>query len=588
MTLLPIFERELRVRARSRASYWTRSGLAALGIFIALPPLAISSPSAQPAAIGRAVFDAMVGAGFVLSCCACLLTSESISGERREGTLGLLFLTRVKHVDVLLGKFASSGLTTIYVLVGFLPVLIVPVLAGGVTGGEAVRKGVVLLDTLCLALSAGLWASARGRERFKTGRAALLLMVALVLAPELVGLIAHGSGLDLASPLGALVTAGDTAYKTAPWRYWLSLFLLQVPAWGLLFATLALLRANLWSEERISGNCEGIQKLLLPEEAQPENPELTQTPDEAAPDRASPGPLNASALSQIIPPSARSALSCTAPTPLHWLFRRQRGLKGMLWIAAVLSVGHYISYSFLGRFAGFGMSYAGIMWSVGFVFGTVTGAIFAWVASRYFVEARRTGELELLLTTPAGAQGIVSAQWDVLKRWVRWPVVVMVVPALLQGLLYLSMYFSSQGDWWRFWYCLSILGGAINTVLGVMALCWVGFWFALHSNGQARAIIWTVALVKAVPYALTLTWSVLSRLAVSKFAGPSSPAYLVVGSFVPQLLHLVFFLVLIRLARRQLRDELSGAEPLSLRQIVSNATVRTANVIRQTRNWPPV
>ena len=59
--------------------------------------------------------------------------------------------------------------------------------------------------------------------------------------------------------------------------------------------------------------------------------------------------------------------------------------------------------------------------------------MFAWAASRFFVEARRTGELELLLTTPLGAKQIVSTQWEVLKRGLRWPLVVMVAPDILQA-----------------------------------------------------------------------------------------------------------------------------------------------------------
>ena len=52
-------------------------------------------------------------------------------------------------------------------LAAFLPMLMIPVLAGGVTGGEALREGLVLLNTFWFSLCAGLWASARSEESFQ-------------------------------------------------------------------------------------------------------------------------------------------------------------------------------------------------------------------------------------------------------------------------------------------------------------------------------------------------------------------------------------------------------------------------------------
>src|ERR1035438_9306085 len=104
----------------------------------------------------------------------------------------------------------------------------IPVLVGGVNGGEVIRKGLVLPDTLFLALAAGLWASARGREWLKTGRTALLLVAALVLGPSLVGLVFGPVGVVVAdirllSPLHTLSAAGDAMYKASPGEYWTSL-----------------------------------------------------------------------------------------------------------------------------------------------------------------------------------------------------------------------------------------------------------------------------------------------------------------------------------------------------------------------------
>src|SRR5512138_814954 len=100
MTLLPIVERELRVAARRWGAYWVRSafGLVAilLGAFIYL-----ANEPAPAYSLGANLFGAQV----VLCLMYCLFfgiraTADCLSAEKREGTLGLLFLTDLKGYDV--------------------------------------------------------------------------------------------------------------------------------------------------------------------------------------------------------------------------------------------------------------------------------------------------------------------------------------------------------------------------------------------------------------------------------------------------------------------------------------------------------
>ncbi len=216
MTLLPILGRELRRRARSPTDYRIRFWSILVIALIGLPPLIWAGPSS--AAMGRRAFTAVIATTFLLSCLVCLVTADSISAERRAGTLGLLFLTRVKGIDLLLGKFASNGLSCLLGLVALLPVFEIPILAGGVTGGEAVRYGLGLLNTLFLALSSGLLSSAWAQERLRAVRNALLLTAGLVLVPIVVAVLGSWPVLELASPLGTGVFAADQAYKVAPGR----------------------------------------------------------------------------------------------------------------------------------------------------------------------------------------------------------------------------------------------------------------------------------------------------------------------------------------------------------------------------------
>ena len=57
---------------------------------------------------GKALYTTLTGFAFGLCLLAgVLLTADCLSEEKREGTLGLLFLTDLKGYDVVLGKFMA-------------------------------------------------------------------------------------------------------------------------------------------------------------------------------------------------------------------------------------------------------------------------------------------------------------------------------------------------------------------------------------------------------------------------------------------------------------------------------------------------
>ncbi|MGE4181274.1 MAG: ABC transporter permease subunit [Limisphaerales bacterium] len=90
-----------------------------------------------------------------------LLTADSLSRERREGTLGLLFLTPLRPRDIVLAKLIAHGLRGVLVLVGSIPVLLLPLLLGGLSWVEVARAALLDFGALVLVLTAGMWASTR-------------------------------------------------------------------------------------------------------------------------------------------------------------------------------------------------------------------------------------------------------------------------------------------------------------------------------------------------------------------------------------------------------------------------------------------
>ena len=583
MNALPILERELRLRARSRGIYWSRFAVVLAALLIWLPQYMWSGPLGTPGGMGRGLLNAVVTAAFLVSCATCLLTADVISSERREGTLGLLLLTRVRAFDVLVGKLGSAGLTSLCALVAFLPMLMIPVLAGGVTGGEAFRKGLVLPDTMFLALAAGLWASACGRERLKTARTALLLLAGIVLVPGLLdvaraGFRASVHTIGLLSPLDTLVSARDASYRASPERFWISLILVQAMAWALVVnAGFRLRRA--WRE----GEEEATAPLREPAgkgETEPDGPWLSCSWTPPVPGRTAEGETG------MVPPPSRP-LDDTA-NPIAWLLQRQRGTQAILWAGALAGPLQYLLYPLLFRFVGIS-SYMGLMWPIGLVLSVLGSSMFAWAASRYFVEARRTDEIELLLTTPCGATELVSTQWAVLKRFLRWPMLVMVAPMVLQaGYVVVRMGSGAFGpsQSFRFPYAISAVISAVNLIFGVGALCWVGMWFGLKAGGQARVILWTICLVKGLPTVIGIACSFVLHALAGLWAGFGSSRYWLVFC-LPAVFDLLFYLGLILLARQRLLRELATGEPLrfDLRQSISSAAEGALAAIQKARHW---
>ncbi len=104
-----------------------------------------------------------------------LITADCLSRERREGTLGLLLLTPLTARDVVRAKWVAHALRAGVALCATIPVLIIPVLLGGVSGNQILRAVMLDVASLTLALSAGLYASIRWQGPRAVHAGALLI-----------------------------------------------------------------------------------------------------------------------------------------------------------------------------------------------------------------------------------------------------------------------------------------------------------------------------------------------------------------------------------------------------------------------------
>ncbi len=161
MTAWPIIERELRTQARLGFTYGMR---VAGAVIMLLVWLYYGFNSDFPPQLGGWLFGYLNCTLFIsIWIVVPLLAADCISAERREGTLGLLFLTPLKSREIVLAKGLVHGMRALTLWLATLPILTIPFLVGGVTWREALLSAMINFSAICWALAAGLVGSSAAK-----------------------------------------------------------------------------------------------------------------------------------------------------------------------------------------------------------------------------------------------------------------------------------------------------------------------------------------------------------------------------------------------------------------------------------------
>ena len=111
-------------------------------------------------AAGHTIFIVLVAIASMLAMLTGIfVASDSICRERREGTLGFLFLTDLRPADVVTGKLAAAGLVPMYALLAMFPALALCQLVGGIHAGLFWSAIIALILSLFFSLSATIYVS---------------------------------------------------------------------------------------------------------------------------------------------------------------------------------------------------------------------------------------------------------------------------------------------------------------------------------------------------------------------------------------------------------------------------------------------
>lgn len=475
MTVLPIVGRELVVAARRSATYWTRFWVAAVALagflFLRL------SYTGAMAMMGHQLFNVLGVATLAFAMLAgVFITADSLTVEKRDGTLGLLFLTDLKGYDVVLGKLAANSIHAFLGLLAVFPVLALPLLMGGVSGGEFWRTMLVFVCALYFSLSVGMLISAASHEgrQAMAGTFGIIVFVAGILPVlwELQSHVLHRATLDflfrLPNPAYAYSMGFDLSYhaRFGSQEFWRSIIVI------LSLATACIVAAS----------------LLLPRSWQ-------HIPSAPAPRK------NRFLKFWPFARRVRRRPALQGANPFYWLAMGDRSgqfalnwtlvLLLFVWLACVLawSANHTGVFDPITVFYVFGMHLA-------------AKVLMASESSRRFHQDRQSGALELLMVTPLPLADIVAGQRNALKAQFRVSVLLLCLINLLTFEFMMKWDFglSNVNRMERNTFTEIFLGGAIVLWLDSVALSWVGMWQGLKARKHSRAVLATLAQVTGLPW----------------------------------------------------------------------------------------
>ncbi len=218
MNFLPVISRELRAQARQSFTYWLR-GLGVLTLLVG--GVWFMDESAFEPNVGGFLYGRLhLMTYFALWLLVPLGAADCISRERREGTLGLLFLTPLRPPHIVIAKGFVHGLRATTLIVAIVPVLTIPFLLGGVVWQQAALSVVIFADAICWCLAAALVASSLARNNNRAMAFTMLFAcLGFIGFPWLVG-----AGLGINSP-----STWSTGYTQSTYDFFAGFWVVAMP-----------------------------------------------------------------------------------------------------------------------------------------------------------------------------------------------------------------------------------------------------------------------------------------------------------------------------------------------------------------------
>ena len=478
MTILPIVERELRIAARRTGTYWNRLIVAVVAVLLG-GSIFVVDLGASPQQIGQFIFRGLAG----LLLLYCLVqgrrsSADCLSEEKREGTLGLLFLTDLKGHDVVLGKLVATSLGGFYGLMTVFPVLAMTLLLGGISSGEFWRMVLVLVNTFLFSLAVGVMSSALSRDYRRAMAANFFLLLCLAaIPPACASMVAVYTATNrflpwllYSCPIYTFIMAFDTNYLAGRWDFWWSFGVIHGLTW-LLVGLASWVVPHAWQDRPSKAGRnywrEFWQWLSFGKKAKQAE-------------------------------YRKELLNINA---FYWLASRARLKTVHVWVfLACLALWWLV-----------GWIVEGALWldeAVPVMTGLlVNTTLKMWVvieAGQRLAEDQKAGALELLLSTPLTVNDILRGQWLALRRQFLRPL--LTVLALEMVLMFLMSRRPTGGETPTIW-----LAGMFMLVADIIALGWVAMREALTAKNPNRATLTAVSRILVAPLIITgFVWALVN------------------------------------------------------------------------------
>lgn len=472
----------------------------------------------------------------ILGLGGALMTADCLSRERREGTLGLLFLTPLSAGDVALGKCASQLLRLGAIWLSMLPLLAVPVLLGGVTARNLFDALLAEASAALTGVAAGLLATAYCRRWgwamflavgwlmvfyvshialsglalfvnyvvIKSGSIDGYALLALPIMPLLVGI-----GLPLEGPSGAGIGSGEMIRMGR-------LMLGLMGGWStLLFTTAFLLLYGALARRQEDGSSATTPAT---EATRIDNTSMTAT---------------SAALVSLALGRHRPALQPMGRNPFYWLETRAAFFRRGSWFLAFVVAG----VSYLGYVGG-----RDAFWLVAlaYSFPALIAIAAVFLAAASFRQEQEEGGWELLLCTPLTPFQLLSGRLAAVGR--------ALLPGYIIAALLVGLAAESQNDRSEF---LTYI--AVTTFSGVAAMA-LALYTAIRRINPLVAFVFGLVGGFVLPYALSqVIWVFLQWFWGREILGyaPVIETSLGAGVFV---LQLVMAAIGLKYSHRALRE----------------------------------
>src|SRR6185503_7207392 len=110
--------------ARKRSTFWFRVVAAVVAVIIGGMVIVFFNITRSAFNLGGVLFNVLSWFAMAAALFSGLFfTADCLSEEKREGTIGFLFLTDLRGYDVVGGKLLATSLRTFYALLAVLPIL---------------------------------------------------------------------------------------------------------------------------------------------------------------------------------------------------------------------------------------------------------------------------------------------------------------------------------------------------------------------------------------------------------------------------------------------------------------------------------